>query len=168
MCADGLAAAKQQITSVKHTLETAAKTLTTVVALRRHSWLGSTSLSFATRALTEDLPFDRSGLFHFSTDATLQDLNKNIKTSRTLGVSTVQCPPRSCPTYCNPGLEDTSFQGPTLLIELGSSRPHLLLLGSLTNHSKSFNKLRSRQVVRQSRTFDCLSTVSQLSCFCHH
>lgn len=87
LCVDELAAAKHNITVARHSLETAAKTLITAVALRRHSWLRATSLTQDTRLTIEDLPFDGVGLFHASTDSTLQEIDKNIKTSRTLGVT---------------------------------------------------------------------------------
>lgn len=90
LCADGLAAARQNIATAKHGLETAAKTLTTGVALRRHSWLCATSLLPDSKSAIEDLPFDGVGLFHASTDSTLQEIDKNLKTSRTLGVSQQQ------------------------------------------------------------------------------
>lgn len=90
LCTDGLAAARQNIAAAKHGLETSAKTLTTGVALRRHSWLRTMSLLPDTKAAIEDLPFDGKGLFHASTDTTLQDIDKNLKTSRTLGVSHTQ------------------------------------------------------------------------------
>lgn len=84
--------------------------LTTGVALHRHSWLRATTLLSDSKAAIEDLPFDGLGLFHASTEATLQDIDKNIKTSRTLGVSqhqrqykprhsySKQWPRRSCPS----------------------------------------------------------------------
>lgn len=87
LCSKGLLAAKQSIAIARHTLEMSAKTLTTAVAIQRHSWLRSTSLSQEAKSAIEDLPFDGSGLFSASTDTTLQEIDKNIKTSRTLGVS---------------------------------------------------------------------------------
>lgn len=98
--AEGLGAAKQEITSAKHILETAAKTLTMALAIWQHSWLHSTNLPFDTWGLKEDLPFDGAGLFHPSTDVTLQELDKSIKMSCTLVVSVSQQPPRSCATFC--------------------------------------------------------------------
>lgn len=100
--ADGLVTAKQEICQArdcqaKHMLETAAKTLTMAVALRCLSWLST--LSFDTRTLIEDLSFDGIGLFHSSTVSMLQDLDKSIKTSHTLGASAPQHPLSSRSTY---------------------------------------------------------------------
>lgn len=55
LCADALAAAKHNITVARHGLETAATTLTTGLALRRHSWLRVTSLMQDTKLTIEDL-----------------------------------------------------------------------------------------------------------------
>lgn len=92
---DGLAAAKQEIASAKHSLETASKTLATAVALRRHSWLRSTNLQYDTRTVVEDLAFDGLGLFNAATDTTLQDREKSIKASRSLGITGPQKGQRS-------------------------------------------------------------------------
>lgn len=84
---DGLAAAKQLICSSKHVLESSARTLSTVVALRRFGWLHSTSLSSDTKSIIEDIAFDGTGLFNANTDSTLCHLDKDIKASRSLGVA---------------------------------------------------------------------------------
>lgn len=81
LCGDGLAASKQNITSARHTLEMAAKTLTTSIAPQRHSWLRATNLQLDTRGVIEDLPFDGFGLFHGTTDSSLQEIDKTIKMS---------------------------------------------------------------------------------------
>lgn len=39
-----------------------------------------------TNVLLEDLPFDGQGHFNASTDSTLQEMDKGIKASRTLGI----------------------------------------------------------------------------------
>lgn len=102
LCADGLAAARQTIATARHGLETSAKTLTTGVAIRRHSWLRVTSLLPDSKAAIEDLPFDGEGLFHASTDSTLQEIDKNLKASRTLGFSHQQQQYRPRQTYTKP------------------------------------------------------------------
>lgn len=102
LCRDAMAVIKQNITSAWHNLETSAKTLTTTVALHRHSWLRATSLKPGTKAAIEDLPFDGIGLLHASTDATLQETDKNIKTSQTLGVTTSQCQYKQHQPYSRP------------------------------------------------------------------
>lgn len=79
LCADGLSAAKQSITTSRHTMETSAKTLTTAVAIQRHYWLRSTTLSQEAKFAIEDLPFDGTGLFNASTDAMLQEIDKKLK-----------------------------------------------------------------------------------------
>lgn len=89
LCSESMAATKQKITSARHTLEIAAKTLTMAVALCRNSWLRATFLQPHTKLATEDLPLDCQGLFCASTDATFQEINKNIKTFHTLGVSSM-------------------------------------------------------------------------------
>lgn len=91
----GLAAAKQEIATSKHLLEAASKTLATAVALRRHSWLRSTHLQPDTKAVIEDLPFDGLGLFNAATDTTLQERDKTIKVSKSLGISAPQKGQRS-------------------------------------------------------------------------
>lgn len=97
---DGLVAVKKEITYAKHTLESAAKILTTAVALRRHSWLQLTNLPYDTMGLIKNLPLNGSGLFNSTANATLQDMDKSFKTSRTLGMSSSQRPLRSKTTYC--------------------------------------------------------------------
>lgn len=87
MQADGIAASKQLIATSKHVLESSARTLSTAVALRRFGWLRSTALSSYTKAIIEDLAFDGLGLFNAETDATLRRLDKDIKASRSLGIS---------------------------------------------------------------------------------
>lgn len=94
LSADGLVAAKQEISYAKHTLEASARMLTTTVAIRHHSWLITTNLPYDTRGLIEDMPFNGSGLFHANIDATLQDLDRSIKMSKTLGVSATSRPRR--------------------------------------------------------------------------
>lgn len=94
--ADGLVAAKHEITYAKHALETAAKTPTTVIALRHHLWLHSTNFVFDTRVPIEDLPFDGAGLCHYTTDTMLQVVDQSIKTSRTLSVSSAASSQISC------------------------------------------------------------------------
>lgn len=49
LSSEGMMAAKQEISYAKHTLESAAKTLTTAVAISQHSWLRSTTLPYETR-----------------------------------------------------------------------------------------------------------------------
>lgn len=87
LAADGLAATKQLIATSKHVLESAARTLSSAVALRRFAWLRSTTLTFDTRTTVEGLPFDGAGLFHSDTDAKLLRMDKDIKASRSLGLA---------------------------------------------------------------------------------
>lgn len=84
---DGLAAIRQQLNTTKHILEALARTLSSSVAMRRFAWLRTTALPHDTRTLIEDLPYDGQGLFHADTDTTLRRLDKNIKASKALGVS---------------------------------------------------------------------------------
>lgn len=126
---EGMMAAKQKILYAKHTLESAAKTLTTAVALRRHSWLCTTSLPFEMRGLIEDMPFDGKGLFSESTDATLQDLDKSIKTSLKIGYFGLPIP--SCPSFA-PGLADLLVLGPGPRTNCGSRGLNPILV-HLTN-----------------------------------
>lgn len=63
---------KTRSKSAEHTLETSPKMLTTAVAIRRHSWLNSSSLALGMKSLVEDLPFDGLGLFKANTDIILQ------------------------------------------------------------------------------------------------
>lgn len=84
---DGLALARQQVNTTKHILESLAKTLSSAVAMRQFAWLWNMGLPPETRYLVEDLPFDGNGLFNADTDSTLRRLDKNIKTSKALGIS---------------------------------------------------------------------------------
>lgn len=87
LCGDGMVATRQNIMSARHTLETAVKTLMTGVVLCRHSWLRTISLQLDFRATIEDLLFNGLGLFQSTSDTTFQEIDKNIKTSCTLGVT---------------------------------------------------------------------------------
>lgn len=55
-----------------------------------------------TRCLIEDLPFDGLGLFHATTDCTLEEIDKSIKTSCTLGVSAPQQQFKPRASYSHP------------------------------------------------------------------
>lgn len=84
---DGLAATKQLICTSKHVLESSARTVSTAVALCRFGWLGTTSLSSEAKSIIEDMAFDGLGLFNAETDTMLRRLDKNIKASRLLGIT---------------------------------------------------------------------------------
>lgn len=85
--ADGLVATKQLLSSSKYVLESAARTLSSAVALQRFAWLHSTTLPFDTKTLVEDLPFDGQGLFNADTDNRLRRIDKDIKASKSLGIA---------------------------------------------------------------------------------
>lgn len=72
----------------KHILNLFAKTITSAVYLCHHAWLRSTDLKQDTKALIKDFSFESEGLFSNTADSVLQDLDKNIQASRTLGVPT--------------------------------------------------------------------------------
>lgn len=84
---DGLAAAKQMICTSKHVLESSAQTMSTAVALRRFRWLRATSLSSEAKSIIEDMAFNGLGLFNAETDVVLRRLDKNIKASKSLGIT---------------------------------------------------------------------------------
>lgn len=92
---DGLAAACQQVNTSKHIVESSAKTLVSAVALRRFALLRSTALPAETKTMILDLPFDGMGLFNSGTDTQLQRIDKSIKASRALGVSSSSSRPSS-------------------------------------------------------------------------
>lgn len=74
-------------TALKHVLDLFAKTVTSAVSLCRHAWLRSMDLQLDTKWLIEDLPFEGDGLFSNSADSVLQEMDKSIMVSRTLGAS---------------------------------------------------------------------------------
>lgn len=83
---EGMLMAKQQLNSVYHTLEIFVKTLTSAVTVGWHPWLHSTALLPNTRYI----PFLGEGLFSTLADSVLQEIDeidKSIKVSRNLGVS---------------------------------------------------------------------------------
>lgn len=170
LSADGLVTAKQEITYVKHTLESAVKTLIMAVALRRHSWLHKTNLPFNTRGLIEDLAFDGTGHFHSTMDTMVQDLDKSIKTSRTLGVSAAQCPPRSKSTYHRYWSRQSfssrsrSLDRPWRQHTLLSSRPSYQPCQKFQQAAQS----KASKDVRESKIFDCSMLVPCLSLYLQH
>lgn len=84
---EGMLLGKQLLTLTKHVLDLFAKTVTSAVSLRRHAWLHSMDLQPDTRSIIEDLLFEGEGLFSTTTDTVLQEMDKSLKASRTLGVS---------------------------------------------------------------------------------
>lgn len=83
---EGMLIAKQQLNSSKYTLDTFAKTITSATTLRQHAWLCTTSLQ-TDMFIYWKSTFDSEGLFHATTDAILQEMDKNIKASGNLSVS---------------------------------------------------------------------------------
>lgn len=61
---EGMTLAKQQLTAAHHSFETSARTVTSGVGLRKHTWLRTSSFPQDTRVFFEDLPFDGEGLLH--------------------------------------------------------------------------------------------------------
>lgn len=55
---EGMLLGKQLLISVKHVLDLFAKTVMSVVSLRRHAWLRSMDLQLDTKLIIEGLPFD--------------------------------------------------------------------------------------------------------------
>lgn len=84
---EGMLLGKQLLTSAKHLIDLFAKTVTSTVSFRRHAWFRTTDLQPDTKAIIEDLPFEGEGLISTTTDMVLQEMDKSIKASRTLGVS---------------------------------------------------------------------------------
>lgn len=71
----------------KNFLDLFTRTIIMAVCIRRHTYLQFIDIQQDTKSLTEDLLFDREGHFSTSTDLILQDLDKSIKASRTLDVT---------------------------------------------------------------------------------
>lgn len=67
---DGLAADKEQVSTVKYVLESSACTLSMAVSVCCHSWLRCTHLLRDTRLLGENLPFNGTSLFNVEIDST--------------------------------------------------------------------------------------------------
>lgn len=86
---------EQLLTSAKHILDLFVKTVTLAVCFCWHTWLQSTDLQHDTKAIVEDLPFEREGLFSMNTDAILQDVDKSIKASKMLDFISTSKQPKS-------------------------------------------------------------------------
>ncbi|XP_053114884.1 proteoglycan 4-like [Hemicordylus capensis] len=74
---------KQQLSTFKHLAETESRAMVTAVTMRRHAWLRATSLQGDMKDRVENLAFDGKGLFHETTDATMETLKKSKFTAKT-------------------------------------------------------------------------------------
>lgn len=85
---DGKKSARSSIQAALDSADSGARTLATGVAMRRISWLQSSTLSPEVQYTLQDLPFDTLGLFSEKTDSRIQTLKDGRVAIRTLGMHT--------------------------------------------------------------------------------
>ncbi|KAF7251740.1 hypothetical protein EYD10_02473 [Varanus komodoensis] len=73
---EAMQVAVQQLSTARHHVDTDSRALVGAVSLRRHEWLCNCNFLEETKRRIEDMPFDRSGLFHSRTDHKLKKIHE--------------------------------------------------------------------------------------------
>lgn len=88
MLEEGKTSSRSSITAALDAADSGARTIATGVAMRRISWLQSSTLPQEVQYTLQDLPFDTKGLFSEKTDSRIQTLKDGRIAIRTLGMHT--------------------------------------------------------------------------------